>query len=124
MTCDPRVLRFIACAAAAAVLPACTSQQAAQTSQQVSHETTQSFNAVNGALKKVDAKDAGLKVRVTAAMAAQAGANVFHIGTDVRDGIVTLTGTVPDSDVERTVVRAANGVAGVKRVENRLTISP
>jgi osmotically-inducible protein OsmY len=107
----------------AGLLASCTSQQAAQTQQQVSHETTQSFNAVNGALKKVDAKDAALKVRVTAAMATQAGANVFHIGTDVRGAVVTLTGTVPDSDVERTVVRAAAGVPGVKRVDNRLTIS-
>lgn len=108
----------------AGLLASCTSQQAAQTQQQVSRETSQSFNAVNGALKKVDAKDTGLKLRVTAAMAAQAGANVFHIGTDVRAGVVTLTGTVPDDDVERTVVRAAAGVAGVKRVDNRLTINP
>lgn len=108
----------------ASALASCTSQQAAQTQQQVSHETSQSFNAVNGALKKVDAKDTALKVRVTAAMATQAGANVFHIATDVREGVVTLTGTVPDSDIERTVVRAAGGVPGVKRVDNRLTISP
>jgi osmotically-inducible protein OsmY len=108
----------------ASLLVGCTSQQAAQTQQQVSHETKQSFNAVNGALKNVDAKDAALNLRVTAAMATQAGANVFHIGTDVRAGVVTLTGTVPDSDVERTVVRAATGVPGVKRVDNRLTITP
>ena len=107
----------------ATVLASCTSQQAAQTQRQVSHDTTQSFNAVNGALKKVDAKDASLKVQITAAMAAQAGANVFRIGTDVRSGVVTLTGTVPTSQVEQTVVRAAAGVAGVKRVDNRLKIS-
>jgi osmotically-inducible protein OsmY len=105
-----------------AALAGCTSQQAAQTQQKVSHATTQSFNAVNGALKKVDANDAGLKVRVTAAMAAQAGANVFHIGTDVHAGVVTLTGTVPTHEVEVTVVRAAGGVPGVKRVDNRITI--
>jgi osmotically-inducible protein OsmY len=107
----------------AGALAGCTSQQAAQTQQQVSHETTQSFNAVNGALKKIDAKDAALKVRVTAAMAEQAGANVFRIGTDVRAGVVTLSGTVPSSQVEQTVVRAAAGVPGIKRVDNRLKIS-
>lgn len=106
------------------LLASCTNQQAAQTQQQVSRETSQSISAVNGALSKVDAKDTALKLRVTAAMASQAGANVFHIGTDVRAGVVTLTGTVPDDDVERTVVRAAAGVAGVKRVDNRLTINP
>lgn len=106
----------------ASALASCTGQQAAQTQQKVSSETTQSFNAVNGVLKKIDAKDAALKVRVTAAMAEQAGANVFHIGTDVRAGVVTLNGTVPSSQVEQTVVHAASGVPGVKRVDNRLTI--
>jgi osmotically-inducible protein OsmY len=105
-----------------AALAGCTSQQAAQTQQQVSRGATQSFKAVNGALKKVDAKDASLKVQVTAAMAAQAGANVFHIGTDVRAGVVTLSGTVPTPQVEQTVVHAAAGVSGVKRVDNRLKI--
>ena len=114
----------IAAALLASALASCTNQQAAQTQQQVSNETSRSFNAVNGALKKVDAKDAALKLRVTAAMATQAGANVFHIGTDVRAGVVTLTGTVPDSDIEATVVRAAGGVPGVKRVDNHLTIGP
>ena len=116
------VKRSAAAVLLASVLAGCTSQQAAQTQQQVSHATSQSFNAVNGALQKVDAKDAALKVRVTAAMAAQAGANVFRIGTDVRAGVVTLTGTVPTPQVEQTVVRAAAGVPGVKRVNNRLKI--
>jgi osmotically-inducible protein OsmY len=117
------VKRRIAAAFLAGALASCTSQQAAQTQQQVSRGATQSFNAVNGALKKVDAKDASLKVQVTAAMAAQAGANVFHIGTDVRAGVVTLSGTVPTPQVEQTVVRAAAGVPGVKRVDNRLKIT-
>jgi osmotically-inducible protein OsmY len=102
-------------------LASCTSQQASKAQQQVSHETTQSFDAVNGVLKKVDAKDAALKLRVTAAMAEQAGANVFRIGTDVRAGVVTLNGTVPTDQVKQTVVRAAAGVSGVKRVDNHLT---
>jgi len=117
------VKRSAAAAVLAGLLAGCTSQQAAQTQQQVSHETTQSFNAVNGALQKVDAKDAALKVRVTAAMAAQSGANVFRIGTDVHAGVVTLNGTVPTDQVEQTVVRAAAGVPGVKRVDNHLKIS-
>jgi len=117
------VKRKIAAALLAGILASCTSQQATQTEQQVSHGTTQSFNAVNGALKKVDANDAGLKVRVTAAMAAQAGANVFRIGTDVHAGVVTLNGTVPSPQVEQTVVHAAAGVPGVRRVDNRLKVS-
>jgi osmotically-inducible protein OsmY len=107
----------------AGALAGCTNQQAVQTQQRVTRETTQSFNAVNGVLKKVDAKDAALKVQVTAAMAEQAGANVFRIGTDVRAGVVTLSGTVPNDQVEQTVIRAAAGVSGVKRVDNHLTIS-
>lgn len=114
--------RIAAVAILVSTLAGCTSQQAAQTQRQVSHDAKQSFNAINGALKKIDAKDAALKVRVMAAMADQAGGNVFHIGTDVRAGVVTLTGTVPTSQVEQTVVRAAAGVPGVKRVDNRLRL--
>lgn len=116
------MIRSVPAIALAVALASCTNQQAAQTQQQVSHATSQSFNAVNGALKKVDAKDASLKVQVTAAMAAQAGANVFKIGTDVHAGVVTLTGTVPTPEVQQTVVRAAAGVSGVKRVDNQLKI--
>lgn len=67
-------------------------------------------------------RDAALAVRVSAAIAGQAGTNVFHVSPEVRNGIVTLRGTVPTLAVERTVVRTTQGVPGVRRVVNDLVI--
>ena len=102
-------------------LTACTNQQAAQTQSNISTQTQKSVNDVHQALANAHVNDAQLKVRVTAAIAAQTGVNVFHITTDVKDGVVTLTGTVPTKPIEQTVVKAAAGVAGVTRVVDRLS---
>lgn len=70
-----------------------------------------------------EGKDAGLEVRVSAAIAAQAGANVFRVTPVARRGVVTLRGSVPNRAVESVVVRAAH-VSGVTRVINDLAIHP
>ena|SRR5581483_1219100 len=103
------------------LLAACTNQQAAQTQSNISAQTQKSVNEVSHAIQNAHVDDAQLKVRVTAAIAAQTGVNVFHVTTDVKDGVVTLTGSVPSKPIEQTVVNAATGVGGVKRVVDRLT---
>lgn len=67
--------------------------------------------------------DATLAARVSTAIAAQAGINVFHIRTSAHDGIVTLQGTVPSSSIEQTIADTARGVSGVKRVDNRIVVA-
>lgn len=69
------------------------------------------------------AGDAALTVEVSAAIAAQAGINVFHVSPSVKDGVVTLTGTVPNRLIEQTVGKTVASVSGVKRVVNRLRLS-
>jgi osmotically-inducible protein OsmY len=114
--------RSAGCALVFAILTACTTQQAAQTQHDVTAKTQQSFGAMNRAISSIRTSDAQLKVRVEAAIAGQAGVNVFHVSSDVRQGVVTLTGSVPTTAIQQTVVKAASGVSGVKRVISRLRV--
>ena len=66
--------------------------------------------------------DAALAARVSAAIAAQAGINVFSVGVDARAGVVTLHGTVSRPSIARTVVETARTVSGVRRVVSRIVV--
>jgi osmotically-inducible protein OsmY len=66
--------------------------------------------------------DVGLAAKVSAAIAGQAGINVFHVKVSARDGVVSIEGTVPSQSVARTIVDTARGVDGVKRVVPLLTV--
>jgi osmotically-inducible protein OsmY len=68
--------------------------------------------------------DVGLAAKVSAAIAGQAGINVFHVKVTARDGVVSLEGTVPSQSVARTIVDTARGVDGVKRVVPLVTVHP
>lgn len=69
-----------------------------------------------------ETSDGALDAKVVAAIAAQAGINVFHASPHVHNGIVTLTGTVPSRSVEKTIVATTRKVTGVKGVVNDLVI--
>lgn len=66
--------------------------------------------------------DGALDAKVVAAIAAQAGINVFHASPHVHNGIVILTGTVPSRSVEKTIVATARKVPGVTGVVDDLVI--
>lgn len=66
--------------------------------------------------------DVTLAGKVSAAIAGQAGINVFHIKVAARDGVVALDGAVPSASIARTIVDTARGVDGVKRVESRIAV--
>ncbi len=70
------------------------------------------------------ALDATLTARVAAAIAAQAGVNVFHVTPSASHGVVTLRGAVPSRSVRSTIVQAVRGVQGVKSVDDRITVAP
>lgn len=80
--------------------------------------------AVNPHLTSLNqsASDAALTVKVAAAIAGQAGLNVFHVSPTVHNGVVTLTGTVPNRAVEKTIVQTTQHVSGVSRVINHLRV--
>lgn len=66
--------------------------------------------------------DAWIDGSVETALLLNTHLNSFKIDTDVRNGVVTLTGTV-DSDIDRDLAgEIAKGVDGVQQVDNRLVV--
>jgi osmotically-inducible protein OsmY len=107
--------RFLAVplATGLAVLCACTPQQQTQTQNNVTKDTAQA---------RVGLSNGALEVKVSAAIASEAGLNAFHISPEARGGIVTLTGTVPNATIHRTVIATVRGVPGVQGIVDRLNV--
>lgn len=66
--------------------------------------------------------DVALTTRVSAAVAAQTGVNVLNLKISSRAGVVSVSGRVPSSSVEQTIVETARRVAGVRRVNASITV--
>ena len=47
-----------------------------------------------------------------------------NVGVAVKDGVVTLSGDVPSSDVELEAMKVANGTAGVRTVNDQMKVNP
>jgi osmotically-inducible protein OsmY len=77
---------------------------------------------VNPKLRSIreQTSDAALTARVAAAIAAQAGVNVFHVTPTAKSGTVTLRGKVPSASIARTIVDTVKNVPGVTRVDDTL----
>jgi osmotically-inducible protein OsmY len=71
-----------------------------------------------------DAQDAALAVRVSATIAAQAGVNALHVTPSVHQGVVALSGSVPNRATAQAIVQAVRGVPGVKSVVDRIAVGP
>jgi osmotically-inducible protein OsmY len=99
--------------ACALMLCACTPQQQTQTQNSVQKGTSQA---------RVDITNGALEVKVSAAIASEAGVNAFHIAPHARGGVVTLTGTVPNHRILTTVLDTVRGVPGVKSVIDRIVV--
>jgi osmotically-inducible protein OsmY len=68
--------------------------------------------------------DAALATKVNANIAAQAGVNVARVKTSVRDGVVTLSGTLPSVSVKATILDTVRKTSGVKSVVDRIEVKP
>ena len=66
--------------------------------------------------------DADIKTAVDNSIAANSNLGGAH--TDVKDGVVTLSGEVKDEAAKTSAEEAAKGVNGVKSVVNNLTVAP
>ncbi|HEX6999003.1 MAG TPA: BON domain-containing protein [Gammaproteobacteria bacterium] len=67
-------------------------------------------------------RDAWIDGKLESAYTFNRHLSAFAIHTDVKNGVVTLTGTV-ESDIDRDLAEAiAEGLEGVTRVDNRLTV--
>jgi osmotically-inducible protein OsmY len=108
-----RFARLLPVALVLVVVAACTPQQ---------ERTTQSTAQRDVHAAGVQLSDHALEVKVGAAIAAEAGTNIFHITPYARDGIVTLSGTVPSRAIHQTVLRTARDVPGVKGVIDRISV--
>jgi osmotically-inducible protein OsmY len=66
--------------------------------------------------------DAWLKAKVKAQLVADIGFRSREVEVDVADGIVALTGTVPNADYRRLAVEAAKRTPGVREVRDLLKL--
>ena len=64
-----------------------------------------------------------LQKSVRRALARQKGLSVANVLVRARDGVVTLQGTVPDRSQIDLATRVAQGVSGVRAVNNAMTVS-
>jgi len=72
--------------------------------------------------KSVKKTDRALGLQVRKALAKAQGFDVSNVFVRARGGAVTLTGSVPDGAQIPQAEEVAKGVAGVKSVNNKITI--
>ena len=96
-----------------ALLCACTPQQQTQTQNSVDKGAAQA---------RVQLSNGALEIRVSAAIASETGINAFHIAPKARDGIVTLTGSVPNPTIHHTIIETVRAVPGVKSIIDRIRV--
>ena len=68
--------------------------------------------------------DHGISQQVTNRLASRGLNAPCRVVVQANGGEVTLTGTVQYPHQKLTAVKAANGIAGVRRVVDRLTVKP
>src|SRR5688500_4279691 len=69
------------------------------------------------------ASDPGITTAVKAKLAADDTVKAYQIDVDTREGVVTLTGTVPTAAARDRALELTRTTDGVTRVEDRLTVS-
>jgi hyperosmotically inducible periplasmic protein len=70
------------------------------------------------------AADAGITVKVNAALVADTRLKVMQVNVDTRDGRVTLTGVAPDAQARDKSTALIKAIEGVVDVDNRLRVEP
>ena len=67
-------------------------------------------------------EDAAITAKVKTAMIAEPGLKALQINVDTANGVVTLTGVVDSAKSLERATQVAQGVQGVKSVDNRLNL--
>jgi osmotically-inducible protein OsmY len=67
-------------------------------------------------------QDGAIATEIERRLAADKQVNAQTVDIDVRGGIVTLKGRVPDEDAKERADHLADGVPGVKEVQNKLLV--
>ena len=73
---------------------------------------------------KSGASDQTLTNDIQSKLSADAVTSPAKVNVAVKDGVVTLSGDVPSSDVELEATKIANGASGVKGVNDQLKVNP
>lgn len=73
---------------------------------------------------QADPEDAGITIKVRAALAADAVLSAVPIAVSTDHGIVKLEGQAPDAQAREHATVVASSTTGVKGVDNRLTLPP
>ncbi|MGH9622700.1 MAG: BON domain-containing protein, partial [Bryobacteraceae bacterium] len=67
--------------------------------------------------------DQSLTTQIQSKLYSDAATKGSNVGVAVKDGVVTLSGNVADSGVALEAMKIANGTAGVKSVQDNLTVN-
>lgn len=78
-------------------------------------------NAAGTVGERID--DGQITARINAGLAADSELSAVRIDVDTSDGVVTLTGPVPNAAVKERAGEIAKAVTEVKSVKNQLTVS-
>ena len=76
----------------------------------------------NAAKGKEKVSDSAITAKVKTAMVAEPGLKSSKINVDTADGVVTLTGSVDTPQNLERASQVAQGIDGVKSVDNRLNL--
>lgn len=72
---------------------------------------------------KSGASDQSLVTEIQSKLYGDTTARQANIKVDAKDGVVTLSGDVPSSDVELQAMKLANGTAGVRSVNDQMKVN-
>ena len=78
--------------------------------------------AANSETASQHISDATITTKVKASLATQSNLKALHIHVKTRNGMVRLTGTVPDATQKSLAGEATANVGGVKSVRNNLRL--
>ncbi len=74
--------------------------------------------------ERIRANDQTLTTDIQAKLYADPATKSANVSVAVKDGVVTLSGNVPSSDVELEAMKVANGTAGVRSVNDQMQVNP
>jgi len=78
--------------------------------------------ALVGTMVACSQTDPGVTTAVKAKLAADDTVKAYKIDVDTKDGVVTLSGTVDNAEMKSRAVQIAQGVQGVKSVNDNLSV--
>lgn len=131
----PLITPLLAMAAAIGLLAGCNRDDNRTTGQKVDSAIATSTQKSDAAVDKAGAKieqagdrmavmtdDVSITTKINAELAKDPALSALRINVDTSAGRVTLNGSAPTAAARDRATQLANGVSGVKAVENKLEV--